>query len=88
VHELIDWTKIRALASGDRLWPTAMLPRANQIALKDGKRRIPVQPFRLLDLNFNAIDLDFVVARNAAGDSLGAAKPLVGETQGFHRVKE
>ncbi len=88
VFEAIQWMKVRALSSGDRLWPASMLPRGNQVARKGEKRRIPKRRFRLLDLGFNALDMQFVARAYGPNESLGAGAEFTGEAQGFHKVKE
>ena len=88
VFEAIQWMKVRALSSGDRLWPTAMLPRGNQVGRKGDKRRIPKRLFRLLDLGFSGVDAQFVVGTFATGESLGASAEITGEAAGFHKVKQ
>jgi hypothetical protein len=88
VFEAIQWMKVRALSSGDRLWPTAMLPRGNQVARKGDKRRIPQRLFKRLDLEFAGIDEQFVARDFGADESLGAAADITGEATGFYKAKE
>lgn len=88
VFEAIQWMKVRALSSGDRLWPTAMLPRGNQVARKGERRRIPKRLLRPLDVGFSGVDAQFVVRDFAAGDSMGANPAISGEAARFDKVKQ
>jgi hypothetical protein len=88
VFEAIQWMKVRALSSGDRLWPTAMLPRGNQVPRKADKRRIPKRLKRPLDVGFIGTDAQFVVSAFAPGESMGASLEITGEATGFSKVKQ
>jgi hypothetical protein len=90
VVETIAWMKIRALDTSDKLTPSALLPRANQIAYKKVgtalEARLPRQRFGLLARPWYEGEGAFV--RAEAGAAVGLAGAAVNQRTGFFRVKE
>ena len=90
VFEAIQWMKVRAVSTANRVSPVAAFPNANQVPFNKNanpQRRIPVRRYHGLLIDAIA-DLDQFVLSDATDSDLGTAGVGVHEVSSRFTIKE
>ncbi|MEM7176692.1 MAG: hypothetical protein AAF503_03215 [Pseudomonadota bacterium] len=90
VADTIDWMKIRALSSDDRLTPAALMPRTNQVPVKgaDGIPRLPRSEDGLQTLAGTRRAGSFIARHREADGTLAPQPARPNERSGYKKIRE